>query len=93
MCVEVGVGVEWLARGDFGMTQGHYIYFAVYLYYYYISSTSYHQALDAGHWEPQPNRAAVIIKGDNTLTSLRMYLTLLLSSRTQLSSDFWLPFC
>ena len=46
MCVGVGVGVERLARGDLGMTQGHYIYFAVYIYYYYISSASEHQTLD-----------------------------------------------
>ena len=31
-----------------GMIQGHYIYCALYLYYYYISSTSDHQALDLG---------------------------------------------
>ena len=27
---------------DFGMIQGHYIYCALYFYYYYISPTSYH---------------------------------------------------
>ena len=32
------------------MIQAHYIYFVLYLYYYYISSTSDHQALDPRGW-------------------------------------------
>ena len=39
---------EW--RDGLGMMQLHYIYCA--LYYYHISSTSDHQALDPGGWEP-----------------------------------------
>ena len=35
-----------------GMIQAHYIYCALYFYYYYISSTSDHQALDPGGWGP-----------------------------------------
>ena len=34
------------------VTQGHYIYCALYFYYSYISSTSDHQALDPGAWGP-----------------------------------------
>ena len=41
--------------GDgFVMTQAHEIYCALYFYYYYISSTSDHQALDPGGWGPLP---------------------------------------
>ena len=36
--------------GGFEMIQVHYIYCA--LYFYYISSTSDHQALDPGGWGP-----------------------------------------
>ena len=44
-----------LAVGDgFGMLQTHYMYCALYLYYYYISSTSDHQALDPGGWGSLP---------------------------------------
>ena len=32
-------------QDGFGMIQAHYIYCVPYFYYYYISSTSYHQAL------------------------------------------------
>ena len=35
-----------------GMIQVHYIYYALYFYYYHISSTSDHQALDPGGWGP-----------------------------------------
>ena len=39
--------------GDgFRMIQVHYIYRALYFYYYYINSTSDHQALDPGGWGP-----------------------------------------
>ena len=38
--------------GDgFGMIQAHYIYCTRHFYYYYISSTSDHQALDPGGWD------------------------------------------
>ena len=37
---------------DFGMIQGHYIYCALYFYYYYISPTSDLQVLDPGGWGP-----------------------------------------
>ena len=33
-----------------GMIKAHYIYCALYFYYYYISSTSDRQALDPGGW-------------------------------------------
>ena len=32
------------------MSQAHYICYALYFYYYYISSTSDHQALDLRVW-------------------------------------------
>ena len=39
--------------GDhFRMIQAHCIYCTLYFYYYYISSTSDHQALDPGGWGP-----------------------------------------
>ena len=34
------------------MVQAHYIYCALYFHFYYISSTSDHQALDPGGWGP-----------------------------------------
>ena len=48
---------RWLFYGpgqgeSFRMIQGHYEYYALYLYYYYISSTLGHQAVDAGGWGP-----------------------------------------
>ena len=36
----------------FGMIQMHYIDCALYFYYYYISSTSDHWAIDLGGWGP-----------------------------------------
>ena len=36
----------------FGMIQAHYIFCVIYLYYYYISSISGHQALDPRVWGP-----------------------------------------
>ena len=36
----------WWRRDDFGMIQTHYTYCAVYFYYYHITSTPDHQALD-----------------------------------------------
>ena len=38
----------------FRMIQVHYMYCALYFYYYQISSTSDHQALDPGGWGPLP---------------------------------------
>ena len=38
--------------GGFGMIQGHNIYGALYFCYYYISSTSDHQAVDPGGCGP-----------------------------------------
>ena len=38
--------------GWFWIIQGHYIYCALYFYYYYLSSTSDHQALDWRGWGP-----------------------------------------
>ena len=40
------------AGNSFGMIQVHYSYCALYFYYYYISFTSDHQALDPGGWGP-----------------------------------------
>ena len=37
-----------------------YIYCALYFYYYYISSTSVHQAFDSGVWGPQGDGAPVL---------------------------------
>ena len=39
-------------RGGLGMIQAHYINYALYFYYYYISFSSDHQALDPGGWVP-----------------------------------------
>ena len=41
-----------LGGGGLGMIWAHYIYCALYFYYYYISSTWGHQALDPGGWGP-----------------------------------------
>ena len=41
----------WVGNG-FGMIQAHCIYCALYFYYYYISSTFEHQALDPGVADP-----------------------------------------
>jgi len=43
---------EGKGGGGFKTIQTHYTYCALYLYYYYISSTSDHQALDPGGWRP-----------------------------------------
>ena len=37
-------------RGGLGMIQAHYINCALYFYYYYISFSSDHQAIDPGGW-------------------------------------------
>ena len=39
-------------QNGLGMIQTHSIYCALYFYYYYISSTSDHQALDPRGWGP-----------------------------------------
>ena len=39
---------------DLGIIQVHYMFCALYFYYYYISSTSDHQALDPRGWGPLP---------------------------------------
>ena len=39
-------------RDGLGMIQAHFIYCALHLHCYYISSTSGHQALDPGGWGP-----------------------------------------
>ena len=46
--VEGNFSINWEAPDVLGMIQVHYIYFALYFYYYYISSPSDHQALDPG---------------------------------------------
>ena len=40
-------------RGGLEIIQAHYIYCALYFYYYYIKSTSGHQVLDPGGWGGQ----------------------------------------
>ena len=47
----MGTGGEGRGSG-LGMIQEHYIYFALYFYHCYISSTSDHQALDPRGWGP-----------------------------------------
>ena len=44
------------------MIQEHYVYCDLYFYYYRISSTSGHQALDPRGWGPLPS-ALVIFTG------------------------------
>ena len=39
-------------RDGLGMIQAHCIFCSLYLYYYYISPTSDHQALDSVDWGP-----------------------------------------
>ena len=50
-----------MGRGNgFRMIQAHYVYCALYFYYYCISSTSDHQALDPGEgWGCLPGRGEV----------------------------------
>ena len=45
--VEDTLSTDW-GVGGFRMSQAHIIYCALYFYYYYINSTSDHQALDPG---------------------------------------------
>ena len=44
--------MDWGQGDGFRTIQVDYIYWALYFYYYYISSTSDHQALDPGGWGP-----------------------------------------
>ena len=50
----IGQGGGWRGTvGDgFGMLQACYIYCVLYFYYFSISSTSDHQAVDPGGWGP-----------------------------------------
>ena len=56
------------ARDGFRMIPEHYIYCALSFYYYYISSTSDHPALDTGGWGPLLCRMG---RGDPRRMSLR----------------------
>ena len=40
--------------GGYMIIQMHYIYCVLYFYYYFLSSTSDHQALDPGGWGHMP---------------------------------------
>ena len=44
---KINLSIDWV-EDDFRMIQENYIYCTLYFYYYYISSTSDHQALDTG---------------------------------------------
>ena len=48
--VEDNFSTHQRGGNSFRMIQDHYIYCALYLYYYYISPTSGHQALDPEGW-------------------------------------------
>ena len=48
-------GVEW-GQGWFGVIKAHYNYCALNFYYFHISPTSGHQALDPRRWGPLPQR-------------------------------------
>ena len=50
--VEDNCSVDWGWGDGFRMIQAPYIYCALYFYYYYISSTADHQALDLGGGGP-----------------------------------------
>ena len=45
-----GRGVEGVGGDGLGVIQARYTYCALYFPYYYISSTSDHQALEGGGW-------------------------------------------
>ena len=51
-CLGLGRGCDGL-----GMIQAHCMYYALYFYYYCISCTLDHQALDGGGWGPLLQRA------------------------------------
>ena len=44
------------------MIQEHYIYCTIYFYYFYISSTLYHQALDPEGWGEQQALSSIGLK-------------------------------
>ena len=46
------LGEAAFGKDGFGVIQVHYIYCALYFYYYCINSTSDHQTLDPGGWGP-----------------------------------------
>ena len=52
--VEDNISMAWWGEVVDGlrMIQVHHVHCALDLYYYYISSTSDHQALESGGWEP-----------------------------------------
>jgi len=51
--VEENLSTDQESGGDgFRMIQEHYIYCALYFYYYYINYNSDHQALDPSGWGP-----------------------------------------
>ena len=50
--LEASFSKDCRGRDGFWMIQVHYIPCALYFYYYYISSTSDHQALDPRGWGP-----------------------------------------
>ena len=62
-----------------GMIQRHYIYCALHIYYYYISSTSDHQALDPGGWGPLPwswiSIEDLISQSVQSLSHVRLFVT------------------
>ena len=50
--VEEKFSMDQTVGDSFGMIQAHYIYCVVYLYFYYVSSTLDHHALDPEGWGP-----------------------------------------
>ena len=60
------------------MIQAHYAYYALFLYYYYISNTSDHQALDPRGWglllEAQSEYKAINCGLEDTYTNPRVEL-------------------
>ena len=53
--MEDSFSTDWQYRGHgFGIIQVYYIYPELYSYYYYVSSTSDHQALDLSGWGTLP---------------------------------------
>ena len=74
--MDIGDGLE--------MIQSHYIYGALYFYYYYISITSNHQALDPEGWRPLKYRMSFSKKPFLTPAMASVALQLFLS-------DPWAP--
>ena len=52
--MEDNFSMDWGHGASLGMIQAHYIYYALYFYYHYISSTSDHVSLDPRGWGPLP---------------------------------------